>query len=213
MTAIELNEYPAFEDMFSFPPSQDQLALFSPSCSSGEEDFEYGVYNQKPHVSKMSHAVQARAQRQAAVSVVPVPPASPGMKKQAIQLSEYRAPGYQGATMVADIRKGSSPPVLVQPSSLSPSRVKSTTPDIALLFSLFDVLEDDELTPSPASSSPSSPYSTSSGRQTPEAACVPDRDSYAHAVPNMPAQWMQKTGPMFTADPTVMLSSYADVLN
>jgi hypothetical protein len=44
--------------------------MFSPQCSS-DEDFEFGLYEQKPFVNKMTNVVHNRAQRQSAAAPVP----------------------------------------------------------------------------------------------------------------------------------------------
>jgi hypothetical protein len=131
---------------------------------------------------------------------------------------------YNSNSFVADIPRGVPQPVLVQPSAVSTSsRIKSTTPNIALLFSLFDVLEDDN-DDSGSSSSPYSPCSSvspSSGRQTPEAASsplmrepagVPDV-TYTNAIP---IQWGPAAGRGYVGfypDRISLLSNFADVLN
>jgi hypothetical protein len=238
----------SFEDMFMFSSpatDSDQLAIFSPS-DSGLSDFdsedEFGIYDQKSHVGKISCASLHRQQRHAATVAVPTIEISSSRKLPLIvKLSDFceQRPACPN-NLVADVSRSSAaqqqPLLSVHPSSVvsTNSRIKSTTPDIKLLFSLFDVLDNDceSDSPSPASSScsssissPSSPTSYADRHSSPEVtarspARVPDVDAPKFAVvPNLVyrpiSDSIQWTSPAVSvrniSDRATILSSFADM--
>lgn len=128
-------------DAFSFPSSPEQLAVFSPPTS--EYDYEYEeneVPRFKANQSEINSGFQMNRGLKRKESGHFVPVMEPAKKKQAAQSSFQSNAGI--------------------PITLVPSRVKSTTPDLSLLWSLFSVLEEESYG-SPASSSPYSSPSSS----------------------------------------------------
>jgi len=201
-----------FQDPLSMFPSAPGVTMSAPSSASqcsedGDHVEQFGVYDhQRPAPSKLPTVAERRQQRVA--SLTPIPPALDLAKR-------HVPPPVSGPTAF-------QPSLALHPLLLAQapvqSRVKSTTPNIALLFSLFDVLEaDDDLASSSSSfsssslSPPASPHSTVSSDWTPES----NVSSPVHR--GFPRVYPAPMGSNDTAwdshDRISILSNLADVLN
>jgi hypothetical protein len=173
------------EDIFSFPSSPDQIVAFSPPESETEDVVEhiYHANNKYPTNNKVyvpqKPTVETIRVNKRKLSVPAVPVMEAPRKRFANEnntISFTTAPAW--VNEISDVSSFShsmkafqpnvlnSPlammqqPFAIQPSTITPSRIKSTTPNLALLFSLFDVLDEEET----AWSSPSSTSSPESSQ-------------------------------------------------